>query len=104
MGKRCAVCSGPLRERGRCYRCKPAVGRPRTGADVQCEHCRKDFYRADSWLGAAWKAMPSDLSRDRLGERGLNLLDDMANWGPHKYMPGEVDVFKITEEPFRSVT
>ncbi|HMC90307.1 MAG TPA: hypothetical protein VKI17_12205, partial [Gemmataceae bacterium] len=57
--------------------------------------CNEDFYRADSWLGAAWKAMPSDLSRDRLGERGLNLLDDMANWGPHKYMPGEVDVFKI---------
>ena len=55
----------------------------------------EDFYRADSWLGAAWKAMPSDLSRDRLGERGLNLLDDMANWGPHKYMHGEVDVFKI---------
>jgi hypothetical protein len=55
----------------------------------------EDFYRADSWLGAAWKAMPIDLSRDRLGERSLNLLDDMANWGPHKYMPGEVDVFKI---------
>jgi hypothetical protein len=39
--------------------------------------------------------MPADLSRDKLGERVLNLLDDMANWGHKKYVPGEVDVFKI---------
>jgi hypothetical protein len=39
--------------------------------------------------------MPADLSRERLGERGLDLLNDMANWGQRKYMPGEVDVFKI---------
>jgi hypothetical protein len=39
--------------------------------------------------------MPADLSRDRLGERVLGLLDDMANWGQHKYVPGEVDVFKV---------
>ncbi|HKQ38893.1 MAG TPA: hypothetical protein VJ063_12515, partial [Verrucomicrobiae bacterium] len=56
---------------------------------------KEDFYLADFWLGAAWKGMPADLSRERLGERGLNLLDDMANWGQRKYMPGEVDVFKI---------
>jgi hypothetical protein len=55
----------------------------------------EDFYRADFWLGAAWKAMPADLSRPRLGERALDLLDDMANWRPRKYMPGEVDVFQI---------
>ena len=55
----------------------------------------EDFYLADSWLGGAWKAMPADLSRDRLGERCLDLLSDMANWGGRKYMPGEVDVFKI---------
>ncbi len=53
------------------------------------------FYRSDSWLGATWKAMPADLSRDRLGERCLDLLDDMANWGRKKYAIGEVDVFKI---------
>ncbi len=29
------------------------------------------------------------------GRRGLDLLDDMANWGEQKYLPGEVDVFKI---------
>src|SRR6185503_11981763 len=43
----------------------------------------------------AWKAMPADLSRERLGERCLDLLSDMANWGDKKYLPGEVDVFKI---------
>jgi hypothetical protein len=54
-----------------------------------------DFYRSDHWLGAGWKAMPADLSHAQLGRRALDLLDDMANWGPRKYLPGEVDVFKI---------
>jgi hypothetical protein len=56
---------------------------------------REDFYIDDSWLGGAWKAMPGDLSHARLGERALDLLDDMANWGQKKYLLGEVDVFKI---------
>jgi hypothetical protein len=55
----------------------------------------EDFYLSDRWLGGAWKAMPIDLSRERLGERALDLLDDMANWGQKKYLPGEVDVFKL---------
>lgn len=55
----------------------------------------EDFFLAEFWLGGAWKAMPADLSREKLGERVLNLLDDMANWGQKKYVPGEVDVFKI---------
>ena len=58
-------------------------------------HRHSDFYLSDRWLGAAWKAMPADLSRPRLGERVLDLLDDMANWGQKKYVMGEVDVFKI---------
>lgn len=53
------------------------------------------FYLSDHWLGAAWKAMPADLSLETLGKRPLDLLDDMANWGQKKYLPGEVDVFKI---------
>jgi hypothetical protein len=53
------------------------------------------FFRSDHWLGAAWKAMPADLSNEQLGKRGLDLLDDMANWGGKKYLPGEVDVFKV---------
>src|SRR5262249_26488965 len=30
-----------------------------------------------------------------LGKRGLDLLDDMANWGQRKYVLGEVDVFQV---------
>jgi hypothetical protein len=55
----------------------------------------EDFFKGSFWLGAAWKAMPADLSRPRLGDRCLDLLDDMSNWGRKKYLLGEVDVFKI---------
>jgi hypothetical protein len=55
----------------------------------------EDFFLAEYWLGGAWKAMPGDLSREKLGERVLNLLDDMCNWGQKKYVLGEVDVFKL---------
>jgi hypothetical protein len=55
----------------------------------------KDFYLSERFLGAAWKAMPADLSHPRLGVRGLDLLNDMANWGQKKYVLGEVDVFKV---------
>jgi hypothetical protein len=55
----------------------------------------KDFYLSDHFLGAAWKAMPADLSQPRLGARSLDLLNDMANWGQRKYVVGEVDVFKV---------
>lgn len=53
------------------------------------------FYRSDRFLGAAWKAMPADTSHPRLGLRVLDLLDDMANWEPRKYVLGEVDVFQV---------
>jgi hypothetical protein len=56
---------------------------------------KEDFFLARSWLGAAWKAMPADLSDDRLGRRALDLLDDMCNWGVRKFLVGEVDVFRI---------
>ncbi len=55
----------------------------------------EDFFKGETWLGAAWKAMPADLSRPRLGERVLNLLDDMSNWGRKKIVLGEVDTFKL---------
>lgn len=59
---------------------------------------RQPFFRSDRFLGAAWKAMPADLSEPRLGWRVLDLLDDMANWGEKKYALGEVDVFKINPD------
>lgn len=53
------------------------------------------FFKSPQFLGAAWKAMPADYSRDTLGWRVLDLLDDMNNWGADKRALGEVDIFKI---------
>ena len=55
----------------------------------------KLFFKSDRYLGGAWKAMPADLSRPRLGWRVLDLLDDMSNWGARKHVVGEVDIFRI---------
>ncbi|HEY1110720.1 MAG TPA: hypothetical protein VGE76_18860 [Opitutaceae bacterium] len=55
----------------------------------------KDFFRSDRFLGAAWKAMPADLSQPRLGRRVLDLLDDMANAGLRKYAIAEADLFRM---------
>jgi hypothetical protein len=70
---------------------------PRIKASNWAPDAYKDapYFAADFWLGGAWKAMPADLSRPKLGERVLDLLDDMANWGRKKYVLGEVDVFKL---------
>ena len=53
------------------------------------------FYRSERFLGAAWKAMPADLSQPRLGKRVLDLLDDMANAGLRKYVLAEADLFRM---------
>jgi len=55
-----------------------------------------DYFRDSSFFGTGWKAMPSDLSSPRLGERGFKTLDDLNNLGLHKHMVGEVDVFQIS--------
>jgi hypothetical protein len=70
---------------------------PRTKGSAGFPDANKDqfFTRDASWLGGGFKAMPSDYSSPRLGERALNLLDDMNNWGQRKFLIGEVDVFKI---------
>jgi hypothetical protein len=54
-----------------------------------------DFFQDARWFGAGWKALPSDLSSPRLGDRAFRLLDDMSNWGLRKKLMGEVDVFQI---------
>lgn len=46
-------------------------------------------------LGAGWKAMNADLSSPRLGNRSFKTVDDMNNWGLHKRLMGEVDVFQL---------
>ena len=74
---------------------------PRIKASFATPDAFKDqpWFR-EFWLGAAWKAMPGDLSDDRLGVRCLDLLDDMCNWSVAggydlRRLPGEVDVFEI---------
>ena len=56
------------------------------------------FYASPNFMGAAWKALPADLSQPYLGKRALDLLDDMGNWGFHKTMIAEADLFRITPE------
>lgn len=54
------------------------------------------FFKSDRFFGAAWKAMPADLSQPYLGNRRiLDLMDDMANWGHRKHVIAEADLFKI---------
>ena len=53
------------------------------------------FFQSDRFLGAAWKAMPADLSQPRLGKRVLDLMDDMNNWGLNKKVLSEADLFTI---------
>jgi len=53
------------------------------------------FFQDPRWFVAGWKALPSDLSSPRLGDRAFKLLDDMSNWGLPKKLMGEVDVFQI---------
>ncbi len=55
----------------------------------------RDYLRSEHWLGAAFKALPVDLSQPRLGEvRCFGTLDDLNNWHGLKYMVGEVDTYK----------
>jgi hypothetical protein len=57
------------------------------------------FFKSDRFFGAAWKAMPADLSQSKLGNgRILDLMDDMNNWGDKKKVIGEADLFTIEPE------
>jgi hypothetical protein len=70
---------------------------PRTKGSVGYPDQVRDsaFFQDLRWFGAGWKALPSDLSSPRLGDRAFKLLDDMSNWGLSKKLMGEVDVFQI---------
>ena len=58
----------------------------------------KEFFKSNRFLGGAWKAMPADLSKPKLGLRVLDLLDDMNNWGFKKKTIAEADLFTISKE------
>ncbi|MCU1324265.1 MAG: hypothetical protein JWM43_3914 [Acidobacteriaceae bacterium] len=53
------------------------------------------YFRDPQYFATGWKAMPSDLSSPRLGERAFRTVDDVNNLGLHKVMLGEVDLFQI---------
>jgi hypothetical protein len=61
-------------------------------------YAQQDFFKSDRFMGAAWKAMPADLSQPRLGKRVLDLMDDMNNWGEKKTVIAEADLFTLTRE------
>jgi hypothetical protein len=56
------------------------------------------FFTSDRFMGAAWKAIPADLSQPRLGKRVLDLMDDINNWGLKKTTISEADLFTVTFE------
>jgi hypothetical protein len=72
---------------------------PRTKGSVNTPdiYNHEAFFLSDRFMGAAWKAMPADLSQPRLGKRVLDLLDDMNNWGARKTVICEADLFTITQ-------
>ena len=80
------------REQGLAWTAHPRI---KSSTGFPDRYRNEAFFGSDRFLGAAWKAMPADLSHPRLGVRVLDLGDDMANWGHEKYVLGEVDVFKI---------
>lgn len=53
------------------------------------------FFRSNRFMGAAWKALPGDLSQFRLGKRILDLINEMNNWGVKKHVLAEADLFSV---------
>jgi|SRR5579871_61908 len=53
------------------------------------------WFRDPHYFATGWKALPADLSSPRLGERAFNVIDDVNNWGLHKLLLAEVDVFQV---------
>ncbi len=56
------------------------------------------FFLSDHFMGGAWKHIPADLSKPRLGQRVFDLLDDMNNWGLKKHVIAEADLFTVEPE------
>jgi hypothetical protein len=70
---------------------------PRTKGSTGFPDASQDsaYFRDPRYIESGWKAMPSDLSSPRLGERAFKTVDDMNNLGLRKKMIGEVDVFQF---------
>jgi hypothetical protein len=84
------------REGGLAFTAHPRVKGSRNFPD---DYADKDFFQDDDvFMGAEWKAVPSDLSEPRLGRRALKLLDDMCQWGYKKKLVGAGDLFYLDME------
>jgi hypothetical protein len=82
------------REQAQVYTSHPRTKGSRGFPDA---YRQKDFYLDPTFFGSAWKSMNVDYSSPRQGDRALNLLDDMNNWGQPKRILGEVDVFQLDQ-------
>jgi hypothetical protein len=82
------------RERGLAWTAHP---RTKGSTGYPDKYKGEPWFLSDRWLGAAWKALPADLSQPRLGKRALDLLDDMNNWGLPKQVLAEADLFTIDQ-------
>ncbi len=80
------------KENGLMWTAHPRI---KASQDFPDDYRFETFYKSDHFLGGGWKAMPGNLSRDTLGWRSLDLLDDMNQWGQRKQVLGEVDVFEV---------
>jgi hypothetical protein len=80
------------REHGYVYQTHP---RTKGSTDYPDAILNTGYFRDPRYLGSGWKAMPSDLSSPRLGERAFKTVDDVNNLGLKKRMLGEVDVFQL---------
>lgn len=79
-------------EGGIAWTSHPRVKASRQMPDIAVNNA---FYQDASFLAGDWKAMPMDFSKDRLGFRSFQLMDDTAQWGYKKSMLGEVDTFSL---------
>ncbi|MES2661143.1 MAG: hypothetical protein V4689_21150 [Verrucomicrobiota bacterium] len=80
-------------EGGLAWAAHPRVKGSRTQPD---SYVNSNFYRDPLFQTGGWKAMPADFSKDRLGYRSFDLMDDTAQWGYRKYQLGETDTFELT--------
>jgi len=64
--------------------------------DYPDKYAHEDFFLDDDVFAAVeWKAVPSDLSQPRLGQRVFQLQDEMNQWGVKKKMVGAGDLFYL---------
>ncbi|TCC86942.1 hypothetical protein EZ428_22310 [Pedobacter frigiditerrae] len=75
-----------------------AHARTKASTGYPDKYKNEDFFKSETFLGAAWKPIPADLSLPTLSKRVLNLMDDMANWGLKKHVISEADIFTVTHQ------